>query len=359
MTEPVTHANNYTDSSRGVLPSRVLHALNDLQAGIELKAARVAAGQEPTDDLERDFKGVLDRNRSAAADRGTTLQARMAAPLRLYRTSSRYRAYAGVDPLKAGAVDSVDLVALHRSRVAPLADSWVHIPTAVDGLADLQGGIVVPQASHTALRFYIAKIKCIKETPWDQGSASDEIYVGANFIDETGDVTKASWFQAVPNSGGPGFDTGEVADYGFPGKLMQTFGITEAGNKFPKLYTAAVSMVEEDWGNIASWFADLHQKVKDKVAEFLKKQGYQVGERIGLGALGSLIGELFVKVYDWFVKLLMSWFGNDDLGTFKSMVTINSYTGNWIGSGTPFFTAAQSLTGDGANYQVTYRWELV
>ena len=64
--------------------------------------------------------------------------------------------------------------------------------------------------------------------------------MGGNFVDETGEASY-SWLLQSKD-----FDPGESVDWVFPGRRMQTFNLAEGGNKFPKIYTATLTMVEED-----------------------------------------------------------------------------------------------------------------
>jgi tetrahydromethanopterin S-methyltransferase subunit G len=354
MTEPIAYDSNYTDSGPVVLPSPVRRLITDIQARTELKAARVAAGQAPADEFERQFKVILDGLRALPADRVAAVTATLTRPLQLQRTSRRYQTFAQVDPMRPGALGAVDLAAVHRPRLAGLAETWVHIPSRVDGLADLADEAVTPQATYSGLNFYLRKVKCLKETPWDWGSDSDEIYLGASFIDETGDVSSAAPFEVSDD-----FDTGEVVDYGYPGKHLQFFNITEAGNKFPKYYTAMINMMEEDFGNVSGWFNSIYSKIQAEVSQELQKLGYQVGQLIGLGQLGSLIGQLFAEVFKALLSWLASLFDNNNLGTIKTIAAVNNYSGNWSGAGSPVWSGWQDFTGDGAHYRLWYMWELV
>ena len=68
-------------------------------------------------------------------------------------------------------------------------------------------------------------------------------------IDETGDVKTVSMFK-VGN-----FDDGDRKVYAGKGKKLQYFNIREGGNVFPKIYTLALPMIEEDFGDLARWLA--------------------------------------------------------------------------------------------------------
>ena len=351
MAEHVSN-NNFISSESTILPSRINRFIEDFTAELELRAARVAAGYTPSGEIERQFQTILEMTRSEFPARLSTLQQNMAKPMALYRNTRKFATFAHLDLRESGALESVDLAEKHRATVSPFASTWVHIPPMVDGLINLERlrDAIIPQAGYTGLKFYVSKVQCVEET---DGWGSDEIYLGGNFVDETGEASY-HWFR-VSND----FDTGEIKDYGFPGKQLQYFNLTEGGNKFPKIYTAALTMVEEDWGNMSGWFKDLFEKVKAKVKDLLKKLGYAVGELIGIGALGSLIGEIFAGIFEWLVNWIVQLFENDYMGTFTTQATINSYTGNWVSTGGPLYSWSKKFKAHGGHYHVWYVWELV
>jgi hypothetical protein len=344
--------NNYTTSEPTVLPSRIRRAIDDFQAGMVLKAARVAEGMAPADQIEMQFKAILDLTRVQFPQKVSIVQMNMAQPSALYRTDPRYATFAHVDLRQAGAVDAVDLIAKHRPTVADFGTTWVHIPPAVDGLArmDLLQSPMVIQSGYKGLKFYISKVKCVEETnEW----GDDEIYLGGNFIDETGDASY-SWFRVSKD-----FDTNEVVDYGFPGKELQYFNLTEAGNIFPKIYTVALTMVEEDVGNMSGWFKDLFEQVKAKLKAFLVGLGIAAGSLLGLGAVGALVGAVFGAIFDWLLGWLVGLLENNFMGTRVLQATVNSYTGNWVSGGGPIFAWSKAYKAAGGHYHVWYAWELV
>lgn len=351
MPEHVSN-NNFVSSAPTILPSRVTRFINDFTARVELQAARMATGAEPTNEVERQFQTILQEARVHSPIKFDAFKRNMAKPLGAFKNTRRFEAFAHLDVNELREVEAVDLVARHKATMSPFATEWRNIPAMVDGLVDVDRlrGMLVPQAGYAGLKFNVSKVQCIEETDeW----GSDEIYLGGNFIDETGDVS-SSYF-SVSND----FDTGEVRNYGFPGKQIQYFNILEAGNKFPKIYTTALTMVEEDWGNMSGWFKDLFNKIKDKVSDLLKKLGYAVGQLIGLGEIGQLIGEIFAAIFKWLVGWIVSLFENDPMGTFTTRVTLNSYTGNWISTGGPILTGSHLYSAHGGRYRVTYAWELV
>jgi hypothetical protein len=355
MTDPTPEFvsnNNFVSSAETVLPSRINRFLEDFQAGIQLHAARVAAGHAPFGELEEQFHAILEAAREASPERFEGVRQRMARPLQLQRIDRRYSAFANVEVDQPGALDEIDVAERHRAHVAPFATNWVYIPPVVDGLLDAAAvrDRLIPQAGFTGLKFFLQKVKCVEET---SGWGSDEIYMSANFVDETGD-TSYHWWRVSDD-----FDTGEIKNYGFPGKELQYFNISEGGSKFPKFYTAFLSMVEEDWGHMSEWFKDLYGKIKTALQEKLKQLGYKLGQAIGLGEIGQLIGTVFGKLVDWLLDWIVQMFKNDYMGTFSSTVRLNNYTGSWAAVNDPYFNWSRKFVKHGGHYHVWYGWQLV
>jgi hypothetical protein len=340
--------NNYSYSEPEILPSRVKRMMEDFTAQIELKAARVAGGMSPADEIEQVFQQALETAKAANPQRAEEAQRRMARPLTLVKQEPRFARFADVDLQTPGAVDKINVGKAHRAAGSYFNERWVHIPPKVDGV--LETDLVVPQAGYTGLKFYITKVKCVEET---DGFGSDEIYLGVNCVDETGDTSYK--YAKVSDD----FDTGEVVDYGFPGKEFQYFNLKEGGDKFPKIYTVGVAMVEEDVGNMSGWFKDLHEKIHAAIKQMLKEAGYALGELIGLGDLGALIGSIVAGIIKWLADWLFAIFSNDYMGTFMTKAVINSYTGNWTATGTRFFSWSKKHIAHGGHYHTWYTWELV
>jgi hypothetical protein len=240
---------------------------------------------------------------------------------------------------------------LHRASLSQLLTNWRLIPPAVDGhvTEKMLPDLVMPQAAHSKLKFRINKVRCVEDTT---GFGSDEIFVGANFIDETGD-TSYYYFKVSDD-----FDDGELVDYGFPGKEIQVFNLKEGGDKFPKLYVATVSMIEQDWGKVSSWFQDLADKINASIKKSLKAAGIALGSLIGLGELGGLLGSIAGTIHDWLVGWIVGLFENDYMGSFTTKSVINSYTGNWSSTGTVYREWSKKFVAHGGHYHLWYTWEL-
>lgn len=346
-----TNNNNYTSSEEQRLPSSIQDAIEDFLAGFELKAARIAAGMAPADDLEEDIQEMIKDAKQETPTRSEEIQRSLVKPLQVYRSESRYRAYASVDVHQPGAVERVDLVTKHRAKVSSVIDNWVHIPTVVDGLSVAEDDNLLPQAGYRAILFSLLQVKCVKDTKFEFGS--DEVYCGASFVDETGDFSTFDPFRVGS------FRKGKTVDYDHPGKLLQRFNIREAGNKFPKVYTSMLTLVEKDSGSISKWFGRLFKKLKLRIKEFLAGLGVKVGQLIGLGPASGLLGSIFGKIFDRLVKWVRELFGNDLLGTRSVQLTINNYNGNWISTGTNTTSGWKKFTGARGDYRVQWRAQLV
>ncbi len=346
-----TNNNNYSSSEEQRLPSSVQEAIEDFVAGFELKAARVAAGLPPTDDLEQDIQDMIKDAKKETPARAEEIQRGMVKPLQEYRSSSRYRAYASIDVHQPGAVERVDLATRHRQKVSSVVDKWVHIPTVVDGLSVSAEDALLPQAGYREIHFFLSQVKCVKDTKFEFGR--DEIYCGASFVDETGDFSIFDPFKVGS------FRKGKTVDYDHPGKFLQRFNIREAGNKFPKVYSSMLTLVETDSGSISKWFSRLFKKLKQRVRDFLEGLGVKVGQLIGLGPASGLLGSIFGKIFDQIWEWLRKLFGHDPLGTKTVQLTINNYSGNWIATGTDTTTGWKKFTGARGDYRVQWRAKLV
>ncbi len=353
-------ANNYVSNQDVRLPTRVKRALNDLVVKYQLEAAQVATGVEVNDEVGNFFKDLLDTLKDKQPRRFEMVRGRMARPMEEYRFDARYSAFRELDLRQAGALGRVDLLAKHKAAVSPLRDSWVHIPPSVPGAGELERPVfddpllVFPQAQYRGLRFHLHKVRCIDETgpSWFEWG-EDEIYCGAVAVDENGETSSGGLFKVGD------FDDGDVKTYSFPGKRLQHFNLHEGGDTFPKIYTLAVSLIEHDSGDLPEWFNKFLDAVKDKVAEYL---GTLLGAAVGssLGPLGALFGAAIGWALGKLVGLIKSWLGDENLGVQTIMATINSYSGNWVGSGTNLSNLyTRDYRAHSGHYRIYWRCELV
>jgi hypothetical protein len=226
---------------------------------------------------------------------------------------------------------------------------------AVASLAGWFSGIEIPvapppQEDMKVLEFRIHSVRCVDETGggWGGEWGSDEIYLGANTIDETGDTKKVDQFKVGD------FDDGDVVNFETP-RLLTAFDLTE-GNEWPKSYVVVLAMSEVDQGG----FAEFLDKMFDKVqAQVIAALAAAIGGAIGASGgvvgfvIGAAVGYVVGRIFDW---LSAAW--ADDIFKPKAIgVNIDSYRHSWAGRlNSP--EAEVTFSGHDGRYHVVYDWRL-
>jgi hypothetical protein len=355
-------SNNFLVNEDVRLPTKIKRALGDLFAQIELQAARVADGKSSGDKIDRLFEELITLVERKRPDKLDNFKKYMVRPLDTYKYEKRFEAFSKLN-LKRPSVSpqQVDLVERHKAALSPFLTEWRDIAPMVPNVINSETirafHTLIPQTEYMGLRFYLSSVKCFDETHgcrwWDPEWGEDEIYCGAVAVDENGETSSAGLFKVGD------FDDGDVKNYAYPGKILQYFNIHEGGDTFPKIYTIPVALVEHDWGDLPEWFNKFLDVVKDKVTQLLSAA---IGAAVGsaLGPLGSLIGAAIGWAVGWAINTIKSWLADEVIGTKTIRATINSYSGNWIGSGTSMSnTYTRDYWGECSHYRIYWRAELV
>ena len=182
----------------------------------------------------------------------------------------------------------------HVTRVAGL-DGLLNTLNLGDTELRMASVHAQPRYANNTARFVIDEVKCLDETGPDW-LGSDEIYlVGVN-VDETGDVHKLNW--KISND----FDTGERVTRDF----RVVFNITEGGNQWPKKYFVALTMIEQDLGNVPAFVHELYTEVRKEITAIVVQmaasgEGGEHGVLIAAAALAA--GWVLDQALDWFIKI--------------------------------------------------------
>lgn len=329
------------------IPAKLRRALNDELRRIQLHAARIGGGMAPAaaspwEQRFTELVGIIERARPQKLER---LRQGMAAPLAEYRQRAVFRNFAALDLRDPAALLRVDLKAVHGPALAALS--------TLAATPRPQGGARVAPRRHTKLELVLRDVWCVDETgnafvEWIGGA--DEIFASVATVDETGDVGGRKPFMIDD------FDEGERRTYA-PARHLYTFALTEGGDHFPKRYSAALSLIEHDFGDLNAWY----ERAIDAVAKYV---GTQLGEAIGAG-LGALVGELAGPIgaaigaaIGWLIGLVKGWLEDEHLGTRTLHVTVPSYSATFAGNAPVSQPRRLVFRGDEGLYRATVQWRL-
>ena len=246
--------------------------------------------------------------------------------------------------LKAGAAIGAQV----RDLPMPAALKFTrdHLATIV---SQLSTGATRPRL--TKLEFRIHRVRCLDETGgWTERLGNDEIDLGGNAVDETGDTHTIAKFRAGSN-----FDDGEQVVFS-PPRSFTVFDLTE-GTAYPKSYFVTLVLAEADMGGLSEFLNNLVQKVKEKViAALTAALGGAIGSSGGpVGAIiGAAVGFVVGKVFD----LLKSAWEDDIFKPVTASVNITSLNAQWPGGKTDSLEAIAIFEGHGGKYEVTYDWRM-
>jgi hypothetical protein len=186
------------------------------------------------------------------------------------------------------------------------------------------------------LQLRLHRVDCLDETGSILEWGSDEIYLGANTIDESGDTETIAIFK-VGN-----FDDGDAKVYS-PPRVFATFDVRE-GDAWPKSYFVNFLLSEVDWGDTAEFLNSLTDKLKEWVTNYAQGKG---------PLTGTIVGYALGKIVDW----LKGWWGDDIFNPVTVTVELPSANSRWDGS-TISPRYVESFSGHDGRYQVVYDWRL-
>ncbi len=200
------------------------------------------------------------------------------------------------------------------------------------------------------LRFRVSRVKCVDETNGFLGSEAgeDEISMGANCVDESGDTSKVPAFHVAD------FDDGDFKDYA-PPRILTTFNTTE-GTLYPKSYFVTLVLAEVDQGGFPDFLNKLWEKVRERVIAALAAAiGGAIGASGGpIGALiGAAVGYIVGKVFEWFKSV----WEDDVFPPVNTQVVLPNPFATFGGS-TDTVDAVATFKGHGGHYRVAYDWQL-
>jgi hypothetical protein len=160
-----------------------------------------------------------------------------------------------------------------------------------------------------SLEVRIHKVKCIEET---DEIGKDDIKLGGNTVDESGDIKKVSAFVVGK------FSSGNEKSYN-PPITFATFDLLKSPSVgYPRFYFATFVLSEVDIGGGTNEFLDkLIDKIRDAVIAYLTpiaiSLGTTVGGLIGSGipilgtiigaAIGAAVAYVIVRIFQWLKDL--------------------------------------------------------
>ncbi len=210
---------------------------------------------------------------------------------------------------------------------------------------------VLPVTQMSNLEFRLHKVKCLDETGGfiAEKFGNDEIDLGGNAVDETGDTHNIPHFRVGSN-----FDDGEQVVFS-PPKRFTRFNLKE-GTAFPKSYFVTMILAEIDQGGLSKFQLDLLAKVKSKVIALLTKAGILIGTTGG--PVGAIIGVAVAFVVGKIFDLLIRIWEDDIFQPITVRVDIPSLNTRFPGGKTDSPDAVATFTGHNGKYQVTYDWRV-
>jgi hypothetical protein len=224
------------------------------------------------------------------------------------------------------------------SKVTLLSGTGLPILTMDDS-----SGSVTPVNELQSLQLFLHEVKAIDETGgnWWTERGSDEIYLGATTVDESGDTEQISAFKVGD------FDDGDVKTFS-PPKLFASFDLRE-GTEYPKDYFVTLVLAEKDQGGLPDFINELFNQIKAKITEYLQSKGPK-GLIIAL-AINYVLG----KAFEWFKDI---W--EDDIFPPNTVtVGIKASTYRFDGGTTESPEAIATFKAHDGTYTVTYSWRLV
>ncbi len=200
------------------------------------------------------------------------------------------------------------------------------------------------------LELRLHQVKCIDETNGFLGTEAgeDEIGLGGNSIDETGDVKPIAPFHVGD------FDDGDVKNFN-PPRRFTFFNINE-GSGFPKAYHVIFVLAEKDMGGLPSFVNSLEDKVREEVKDRLVELGVAIGASGGPvnAIIGAAVGWVVGKVFDFLGRL----WGDDIFTPQQVKLTLPSANHRFAGGRADSADRKVTFKGHGGTYSLTYDWRL-
>lgn len=202
------------------------------------------------------------------------------------------------------------------------------------------------------LEFRLHKVRCLDETGgfFGERAGNDEMDLGGNAVDETGDTHIINKFRVGSN-----FDDGEQVVFS-PPRQFTRFDLRE-GNAFPKSYFVTMVLSEADQGGLSDFLNKLLTKVKEKVtAALIAAFGTAFGVSGGpAGAvIGIAVGFVVGKVFDLIKRI----WEDDIFPPITAQISIPSLNARFQGGRTDSPEAIATFSGHDGKYQVTYDWRV-
>lgn len=166
-----------------------------------------------------------------------------------------------------------------------------------------------------SLELRIHRVKCIEDT---NETGRDEISLGGNTVDESGNTKKISAFNVGK------FKSGGEQNYS-PPKTFTTFDLLNSpGVGYPRSYFVTLVLAEIDAGGFSDFLDKLLDKIKEEVIKKLTVLAAELGMTLGamiasgIPLLGTAIGAIIGTVIGWVVGKIIEWikkFWRDDVFT--------------------------------------------
>lgn len=215
--------------------------------------------------------------------------------------------------------------------------------------------------TNSKLKLYLKQVKCIDETNPER-IGSDEIAMGAVFMDADGNETKLNEFHVGDN-----FDDGDTKNYN-PSKLLKTYNISTGS--YPQFYTAWITLAEKDNGGLSDFISELFNAVKAQTQKILETLGAAAGAYIGgkiggsigttiAGPLGTAIGLIAGAILGAVIAELVNAFKDDIFEPQIATIGIPSATSLFENGSTTSPWKYLKFEGHKGEYQVKYKWKLV
>lgn len=216
--------------------------------------------------------------------------------------AERVRVYgdlAKVDLRSATAVEA-------QTENLPLPDSLKFLQSKTDSLLESPSQVLSRTTAGVTnkLELRIHKVRCVEDTP---GWGRDEIDLGGNTVDESGDTENISAFRVGK------FKSGEEVNYS-PPRIFAAFDLLENPNvKWPRSYSTTLALAEIDLGRFPDFLNKFFDKVKEEVIKAVKEA---LGDTGDIVIFGTTVGEIVGTVVGWVVSGIFNWLRevwNDDI----------------------------------------------
>lgn len=207
-------------------------------------------------------------------------------------------------------------------------------------------------AAGGVLQLRVREIVCVAETGalGERGEEEEEIAVGGVAIDEFGNVVKG----AEIGLGSFRDKRRRVLD---PPRVFSMFDVAGGGERWPKFYSALITLVDKNNGGLPGFLSDLFKQVKGWLTEVL---GAAVGPVAGsvvpalVSVVAALVGSLIDELCGWVVDLC-----EDDVHPARNIGVRLLSRQHVFANGTQTCgVKVATILGHHAKYRVFYDWHL-